>query len=164
MHFKNLECDMTWYLYNLIRYHTNEVRAGLVTRAGQWTRPRNIYSFQMNQDIHLLFSVKSHKVLSLMTQRLESFRLSHLNEVLFWYTCSLCWKLSCKMRYVLFQKGFLGVFKYTESGLSEVTSLKSPLLSSYGFKHFRKEKIYVRGLDRDRKYFSHKMFLYHFYR
>ena len=44
-------------------------------------------------------------------------------------------------------------FKYTESGLSEVTSLKSPLLSSYGFKHFRKEKIYVRGLDRDRKYF-----------
>ena len=73
------------------------------------------------------------------------------------------WKLNCKMRYVLFQEYFLGnlfcvFFEYTESRLSEITSLKSPLLNSYGFKHFRKEKIYVRGLDRDRKYFHTKCF------
>ena len=68
------------------------------------------------------------------------------------------WKLNCKMRYVLFQEDFCVFFEYTESGLSEITSLKSPLLNSYGFKHFRKEKIYVRGLDRDRKYFHTKCF------
>ena len=45
------------------------------------------------------------------------------------------------MWYVLFQEDFCVFFEYTESGLSETTSLKSPLLNSYGFKHFRKEKI-----------------------
>lgn len=102
---KTCECDMTWYIYNLIRYHTNEEELCLWLPDGQWTRPRNIYSFQMSQDgpIFLLQCKEPKGALytqrlenfrlshlnEVMTQRLESFRLSHLNEVLFWYTCSL---------------------------------------------------------------------------
>lgn len=82
---------------------------------------------------------------------LESVDLQNLNEVLFWY---IFFFSHWKNEICFFQADFCIFF----DGLSEIASLKPPLLYSYGFKHFRKEKIYLRDLDRDRKYFHTQCF------